>query len=277
MFSRLAGAMIRAMLVAALVAAPYVALSGTLIGTGDVVVFLALVAAVFTVVEYSAVAPSILEFRDAPPFNRLRFVALFAILAALVTLQHGETGASTMTRLVTVLGARASELIDFPFSPVRLAVLMLPPDATPDLVADVRNAAGVSYILSLGMLAAFWYCIRVTGWPAREGGFNIWINMPTFDPIAGGDIVARLKRDGHINLVLGFLLPFIIPVVVKLVAADSEMVSLTDPQVLIWTMTAWAYLPAILLMRGMALLRIARMVEAQRARNQATDRALQPA
>jgi hypothetical protein len=277
MFSRLAGAIIRAMLVTGLVAAPYVALSGTVTGTGDVVVFLALAAAVFTVVEYGAVAPSILEFRDAPPFNRLRFVALFAILATLVTLQHDETGASTLTRLVTVLGARASELIDFPFSPVRLAVLMLPPDATPDLVTDVRNAAGVSYILSLGMLAAFWYCIRVTGWPAREGGFNIWINMPTFDPMAGGDIVVRLKRDGHVNLVLGFLLPFIIPVVVKLVASDSEMVSLTDPQVLIWTMTAWAYLPAILLMRGMALLRIARMVEAQRARNQATDRAFQPA
>ena len=277
MFSRLAGAMIRAMLVAALVAAPYVALSGTVTGTDDVVMFLAVVAAVFTVVEYTAAAPSILEFRDAPPFNRLRFVALFAILAALVTLQHSEPGASTLTRLVTVLGARASELIDFPFSPVRLAVLMLPPDATPVLVADVRNAAGVSYILSLGMLAAFWYCIRFADWPAREGGFNIWINMPTFDPMAGGDVVARLKRDGHVNLVLGFLLPFFIPVVVKLVAADSELVSLTDPLVLIWTMTAWAYLPAILLMRGMALLRIARMVEAQRARNQAADQVLQPA
>ena len=101
--------------------------------------------------------------------------------------------------------------------------------------------------------------------------------MPTFDPMAGGDVVARLKRDGHVNLVLGFLLPFFIPVVVKLVAADSELVSLTEPQVLIWTMTAWAYLPAILLMRGMALLRIARMVEAQRARNQAADQVLQPA
>ena len=269
--------MARAVLVATLIATPYLLHPADSSDVTDVVVFLALAAAAFTLLEYTAVAPSILEFRDAPPFNRIRFVALFSIVAALVTLHSAGNEASTLSRLVSVLGVRASELIEFPFSPVRLAVLMLPPAASPDLVADVRNAAGVSYLLSLLMLLSFWLCIRLTGWPVRAGGFNIWVNMPTFDPMAGGDIVGRLKRDAQLNVVLGFTLPFLIPLLVKYAMADSEMVSLTDPHVLIWTMTAWAYLPAILLMRGLALLRIARMVEAQRARNLDTDRALQPA
>jgi hypothetical protein len=135
----------------------------------------------------------------------------------------------------------------------------------------------MSYLMSLLMLATFWLTVRLGGWPAREGGFNIWVNMPTFDPMAGGDIVERLQRDAQFNLVLGFLLPFIIPAVVKLASDTFDPVSLTDPHTLIWTMSAWAFLPASLLMRGIALLRVARMIAAQRARALGGDKGLQPA
>jgi hypothetical protein len=160
---------------------------------------------------------------------------------------------------------------------VRLVVLMLPADASPALVADVRVAAGVSYVLSLLMLVAFWLQIRLGGWPAQQGGFNIWVNMPTFDPLSGGDIVDRLQRDAQFNLILGFLLPFMIPAVVKFAADTLNPVSLADPYTLIWTMSAWAFLPASLLMRGLALTRVSRMIAAQRARALGADKGLQPA
>ena len=277
MFSRLTWATVRAVLVAALVAMPFLVLPVETAGMTQVVVFCALVAAAFTFVEYAATAPSLLEFRAAPPVNRLRFVALLAILAALVALQQGEAEGSTLSRLVAALGIRASEAIDLPFTPVRLVVLMLPADTAPGLVADLRHAAGVSYLLSLLMVAAFWLCIRITGWPARAGGFNIWINMPTFDPMAGRDLAARLRRDAQVNLVLGFLLPFLVPFLVRFAWAGAGPAVVTDPHILIWTMTAWAFFPATLLLRGLALARIARLVAAQRARAADPGRALQPA
>jgi hypothetical protein len=264
-------------MVATLVATPYLffpAVSGDVV---NVVVFLALVVTVFVTVEYTAKAPSILEFRDAPPFNRLRFLTLFAIFVTLAALLHEGPQASTLSQLVAALGARAGELMDFPGSPIMLAEHMLPPDAPAELAAEVRIAAGVSGLFSLIMLAVFWVCIRFGSWPAREGGFNIWINMPTFDPMAGGDVVTRLRRDAVLNVLLGLILPLLIPPAVHYAAAGGQVNGLSEPRFLIWTMTAWAFLPAMLIMRGMAILRVARMIEAQRARAAVPDKALQPA
>lgn len=277
MISRLAGAIARAFLVASLVAAPYILLPVADDGISDVIVFLALAAAAFVLLEYTAVAPSIMEFRDAPPFNRLRFFALFATILTLVLLRQAAQDGSTLSRLVAALAEHATGLLDFPFSPVRLAVLMVPAGSPPALIADVRVAAGTSYIMSIAMLGIFWLCIRFAAWPAREGGFNIWVNLPTFDPMAGGDIAARLRRDAQVNAILGFLLPFILPVAIRMVAAERELVSLADPHNLIWTMTAWAFLPAMLVMRGLALWRVSRMIEAQRARAVGADKGLLPA
>jgi len=276
MLSRLTGATLRALLMAALIATPFLLLPAQTSDATQIVAFLALVAAAFTFAEYKAAAPSLVEFRDAPPFNRLRFLALFSIVIALAMIQRGDVAPTTLTRLIEALGAALGRLIDFPYSPVRLVVLMLPADASPALVSEVRIAAGVSYSLSLLMLATFWLTMRIGGWPARDGGFNIWVNMPTFDPHSGGDIVDRLQRDAQFNLILGFLLPFIIPAVVKLASDTFDPVSLADPHTLIWTMTAWAFLPASLLMRGLALLRVARMIELQRARAHG-PKSLQPA
>ncbi len=276
MLSRLTGATVRALLMAALIATPFLLLPANTSDVTQIVAFLALVAAAFTFAEYKAAAPSLVEFRDAPPFNRLRFLALFSIVLALAMIQRGDVAPTTLTRLIEALGAALGRLIDFPYSPVRLVVLMLPADASPALVTEVRIAAGVSYVLSLLMLATFWLTMRIGGWPARDGGFNIWVNMPTFDPHSAGDIVGRLQRDAQFNLILGFLLPFIIPAVVKLASDTFDPVSLADPHTLIWTMTAWAFLPASLLMRGLALLRVARMIAAQRARAHG-PKGLQPA
>ena len=74
------------------------------------------------------------------------------------------------------------------------------------------------------------------GWPARLARFNVWVNLPTFDPTAGGDVVARLERDARFNIALGFLLPFLIPAVVKAAPRPSSPSRWTSPQTLIWTM-----------------------------------------
>lgn len=264
--SRLPGALARAALVVLMIVTPTAMLP--VVGADDVqvVVLVAFFAAIFTLVEYSAKSPSLVEFRSAPPFNRLRFGALFLTVLALSVVFRDPEQASTLTRLFQLVGNRIGASIDFPYSPVRLMILAMPDGMTTLELSRLRTAAGLSYLISLCSLAAFVMLLRWRGWPHRAGVFNVWINLPTIDPTVGGDVVARLNRDSQINLILGFLLPFVVPAVLKLTALFIDPFTLSEPQTLIWTVAAWAFLPASLLMRGIALNRVAQMIHVQRKR-----------
>ena len=272
--SRIAGAVLRAVLMVVLISTPSMLLPGTHSDTTQIVALVAIAAAVFTFVEYNSAYPSLVEFRDAPPFNRIRFIALFICVISLSLIARGGADASTLSRFIEAVGQNLSETIDFPYSPVRLMVLMLPQDADIELISSVRTAAGVSYLVSVVSLAVFVVLMRVNHWPSSKSGFNVWVNMPTFDPTAGGDVVERLQRDSQINLILGFLLPFIIPAAVKLASDVIDPISLSEPHTLIWTVTAWAFLPASLIMRGIAMGRVAQLIEDKRRRT-VSDQSLQ--
>jgi hypothetical protein len=154
--------------------------------------------------------------------------------------------------------------MDFPYSPVRLATMMMGANATEAQVGAVRTAAGMSYLISLISLAIFVMQLRLGQWPRRDRPFNVWVNLPTFNPTSGGDVVARLTRDSRVNIALGVMLPFLIPPVVELASVGFQTLQLTSPQTLIWTMTAWSFLPASLLMRGIAMGRVADMISERR-------------
>lgn len=265
------GAATRGFLVALVIAIPALMLPEVASDSTQITVLVALLAAFLTFVEYNSSAPSIVEFRDAAPFNRLRFVALFATVFLLTMIYKGKVEPTGLTEALTSIGTIVGNAIDFPYSPVRLTVLMLPEDASLETVRSVRTAAGISYLSSLIAMTAFIIMVRVFGWPARKGAFNVWVNLPLFDPTAGGDVLARLQRDARINVAFGFLLPFIIPAMVKVASSVLNPVSLDNPQTLIWTMSAWAFLPASMIMRGIAMHRIAEMIEEQRRRVYASE------
>ncbi|WP_299164833.1 hypothetical protein [uncultured Tateyamaria sp.] len=256
----------RGFLVALMIATPALVVPGVTIDSSQATVLIALLAAFLTFVEYNSSSPSIVEFRDAAPFNRLRFVALFLTVFVLSVICKGKTDPTLLTGALSSIGTIIGNSIDFPFSPVRLVVLMLPADAEAEIVDSVRIAAGLAYLVSLTAMAAFLFLVRVLGWPSRSGAFNVWVNLPLFDPTAGGDVLHRLNRDARINIALGFLLPFLIPAVVKMAADLLNPITLENPQTLIWTMSAWAFLPASMIMRGIAMQRIAEMIRDQRKR-----------
>lgn len=273
MFARFAGAAFRAVLVAVVLAIPSLLLTASVAGGPEIVTLLALVAGLLTFAEYNSNYPSIVEFRDAPPLNRMRFAALTAMVLSLTLIAKHAVEPTNLTALFAGLGRLIGGLADFPYSPVRLAVLMLPASAAPELLDAVRIAAGVTYVIALAAVVTFVFAVRVLGWPVGNGSFNVWINLPLFDPTAGGDVVHRLQRDGQINVVIGVLLPFAIPALVKLGADLVQPGVLSDPQTLIWAMTAWAFLPASMVMRGVAMLRIAALIEDKRRRSYAATEA----
>ncbi|MFT5785169.1 MAG: hypothetical protein ACI9KK_000514 [Ascidiaceihabitans sp.] len=269
MIERIVGAAARGVLVALLLATPALLLPNIAADSSQVVLLMAMLAGFLTFAEYNAKSPSIVEFRDAAPFNRLRFIALFASIFLLSLITKGKTDPTAVTNALTSIGLIIGNAIDFPFSPVRLVVLMLPDTADADVVSAVRISAGLSYLISLIAMTAFLILVRILNWPSRKGAFNVWINLPLFDPTAGGDVLLRLRRDARFNIALGFLLPFFIPAVVKMAADLIEPITLENPQTLIWTMSAWAFLPASMIMRGIAMGKIADMIEEKRRRTYA--------
>jgi hypothetical protein len=268
--SRLAYAVLRAVLVVILVALPSLLIPGVSPDTAQIVALVALFGAILTVVEYTADYPGLIEFRDAPPFNRIRFASIFAIVLILSIILRGEFSQSSLSTFMQAVGALIGYVIDFPYSPVRLVVLMLPADTDAAQIERVRTAAGMGYLLSLVTLGVFLIVLRLQNWPLGNGSFNVWINLPTFDPTAGGDVVERLERDARFNIALGFLLPFLMPAAVKAAGTAFGAISLENPQTLIWTVTAWAFLPTSLFMRGIAMSRVASMIDEKRRKARAS-------
>ncbi len=262
---------------ALLVLTPALYLPSSTSNATEIVVFLAILAFVLTFAEYNSTFPSFIEFRDAPPLNRLRFVGLMSMVTFLTLICKHIYAPSHVTALFNGMGLLVANVVDFPYSPVRLVVLMLSSDASLELINLVRMTAGVAYVAALVTIASFAYALRIKGWPTANGAFNVWVNLPLFDPTTGGDVVARLQRDGRINITLGVLLPFLIPALIKLASDFVTPISLNNPQTLIWTMCAWAFLPASLIMRGMAMMRIATLIEAKRRRAYSTTETAQTA
>ncbi|WP_058248138.1 hypothetical protein [Tropicibacter naphthalenivorans] len=266
MIKRMVAAAARAILVALLIALPALILPGVRHDAAQMVALLALVASVLTFVEYFAEYPSLIEFRNAPPFNRMRFIALFLTVLLLTLISRGQVAPTGLSQWLTYAGLHVGQAMDFPFSPVRLMVLLAPEGLDEPHMQMIRTHAGLAYLISLASLLCFVALVRLLDWPIRKGAFNFWVNLPLFDPTAGGDVLRRLKRDSHVNVALGFLLPFLIPAVLKAASVYGTPVDLTDPQSLIWMMSAWAFLPASLIMRGVALMRIADLIEEKRRR-----------
>ena len=269
MVSQLTGALARAVLIMVMVATPSMLLLDVTADTKQMVALVALFLGLLTFVEYNSTYPSLVEFRDAPPFNRIRFLMLFATVFFLAIIERGKIMPSGMTEVATSVGTLIGVSMDFPYSPVRLATLMIADGASPQQISCVRTAAGMAYLISLVSLAIFVVALKVGHWPWRGRPFNVWVNLPTFDPTAGSDVVLRLQRDARVNIALGFLLPFLTPAVVMISSSGFEPLALTSSQTLIWTMTAWAFLPASLFMRGIAMGRVAEMIQERRNANRA--------
>lgn len=264
MISQIIGAIARAIFVILLIATPALLLPNVSRDTTQIVTLVALFAAAFTLFEYATAYPSLTEFRYAPPFNRMRFVALFSIVFLLSIVFRGDSDTSALAGLVRAIGALVGQMIDVPFTPWRMLTNSLSGSLAPQDLAMLRSAVGISYVISLVMIVVFIVVMRVSNWPVTQGTFNFWINLPLFDPTTGGDVVTRLNWDARVNFGFALVLPFIVPGLAKLGIGMFDPERFLTPQPLVWIFALWAFLPASLVMRGIALKRVAQMISDQR-------------
>jgi hypothetical protein len=273
--TRMANAALRGLLAAVLVCTPSLLLPTVSSDTAQVVSLLGLAAAILVALEYASRYPSLVEFRDAPPFNRIRFLGLFVTVFLLSLLARGQTEATGLTLFVMAIGHLAGVLIDFPGSPVRLLLGALPETVSVAQILLLRAAMGLAFFAALISFVVFYLVLKLADWPRSMGAFNVWINLPTFDPTTSGDVVQRLRRDARLNGALGFLLPFVIPVVAYGGGAVFGPMAPQPGQTMIWLVAAWAFLPLSLFMRGIAMARVADMIAEMRRRSTAEPHAAQ--
>ena len=267
MWTRIIRAGVRAILVAVVILLPSLLVPGLSQATSPILMLVALACALLTFVEYASVYPGLIEFCQAPPFNRIRYLALLATLYILSVLVRGQSEPTEMSAFFEVIGTRIGHMLDFPFSPVRLVLRSLPQGAPAEAVNLIRAGAGMAYLIAMLAIVVFYIILKLQNWPPRTGAFNVWINLPTFDPTAGGDVVDRLRRDAVVNVSLGFLLPFLIPAVGQAATSLFGSAVLAGAQKMIWMVTLWAFLPLNLLMRGVAMSRVAEMILEMRHRS----------
>ena len=264
--SHVAQYILRGVCIALLVLCPALLLPEISQDVAQGITLLALLAAVVVMTEYSAAYPGLIEFRDAKPYNRLRFSILAVVVLAITLLQRDlllTPGADTFF----VSGAIGlGHILDFPFSPVRLLVLSLPQGLAPEHMAIVAAAAALAYIMSLIGLTVFLVAMFLGYWPRSDIAFNVWVNLPNFDPTKGVDVVQRLERDAQVNVLLGIILPFSLPVLLHISTLLVQPMTLETPLALVWGVSLWAFIPINLIMRGVAMYRIAQLVRAQRRR-----------
>lgn len=266
MVAQLFSALLRAFFVAVLVALPSLMLTPSAQDASQVVILIAFIAGLLVFVEYNAHSPSILEFRFAAPYNRIKFTCIAVSVLSLSVIARGGSDPGSIAVLLADIGGMARSALDFPYSPVRSVMLLVPPQTPPGLANFVGIAAGVCYAVALIMLLIFVLIVRILGWPVRRGAFNVWMNLPLFDPTGGADVVQKLNKEAVINISLGILLPFFLPVLVSVLAGVLESGRMLDPKTLIWIICAWAFIPASLVMRGVAMLRVAELIIAKRRR-----------
>ncbi len=267
MLTQLVGAVARALIVVVVIATPSLLVPGTSPEGAQVVTLVALALGLFVGMEYAATYPGLVEFRDAPPFNRVRILSLFAMLFLLSLVANTEPGeGSSLSLVVSAFGILAAGALDFPFSPVQMIEAHLPVGIDPFILGRIKGMTGIATVVMLASILVFALLLRLKQWPYKGSSFNVWINLPTFDPTTGGDVVKRLRRDALVNIIFGVFAPFVLPVVAVVAANHIEIAILSSPHAQVWGITLWMFIPLSLLMRGLAMGRIADMIGHRRAR-----------
>lgn len=271
------GAAIRAFIVIVVIYFPTMLLPSASSDAKQIATLFAALAGSFTFAEYYSTYPSIVAFRDAPPFNRYRIFSFALLLYVTGKLIATFSINSTLGGALLSMAIIADSAMGFAYSPSTLIASALPAGTSSEVISFVRYTA--SFVLLLTLLLALFYAaiVRILDWPYRIGAFNVWVNLPLFDPTSGDDVLRRLRIIALSNVAMAILLPFAMPGAFYFLRGFSEPTWMTHQHALTWVIAIWAFLPLSLIMRGIALARIIEMISEKRRRTYAQMQSVQAA
>lgn len=256
MFFRLAGATVRAVCVAILVMLPAFLLSGTTQSTVEFTRILATIAAVFVIYEYGFLSPSVIEFRYAAPYNRIRITLLLVLVMVPSYLISSTLDGREINSLLPLVGGSALAVVDFAYSPITIvANTVSGNDAA--LRETVAQAIALNILITLSCVLAFCAAVFANVWRFGGENFNMWLNMPTYKSYDASNLQERLINSAFASFLVACLIPLFGPTL-----ADVTMVWFSEdgelaPITMVWLIALWTYLPATYLMRAAALLKVA--------------------
>ena len=262
--SRILGAFFRALLVAVVIAAPSYLVPDANRSTQEISLIIGGLIAVFVLFEYAAPQPGLIDFRYAPPYNRARFAVFTAVLLLVTFYTRALANADPFSADLLAFTDRLVRMADFSLSPVAMAASSLAPDGPGELQQTIRGAAALATASAGAGALLFIVVLWLFGWPTQRTKFNLWANLPSLDPNSNRPVERRLARSGWLSLIAGLAFPFVA------LAAASGARDMIDPNVfsrslpLIWTSVLWATGSALLVLRGAAILKIARLVSKAR-------------
>jgi len=264
MIGWVAGSALRALLVMLVFIAPFLS-SPVAEPAGSVVYYvLAVCIGAFVGLEYLHKYPSLVEFRYAPPYNRLRFIWFAFVVAISVLLLQNPPELGAITAFIRPVGTILGHLLDFPYSPVD-AILSTAPLGTSSQTLDaIRASVGVGLTGALLSSAYFLLMVKVSEWPKNSGQFNVWTNLPLIDPVSGENIVDTIQRKAKVNIMIGILAPYGISVILIVLRSLGIELLAAGTQVIVWMMVAYSFVPLHAVMRGIALWRIAQLIDEKR-------------
>lgn len=251
------GALVRALILGVIIISPAYILPDIPNVVRELSLIIGGIIAAFALFEYASKSPGFVDFRFAPPYNRFRV----AILAALAI------GTSLICRASISGNTDILDLVDWtiPFtnaenSPIDFALTKIAEFDTSSSTELLTQVFSGAFIIGLCLAAIMSLLLWVFKWPFGRAEFNLWTNLPTFTPAEVGLTGRRLRRDGWFNIILSFGLPYAIPFAFPILQLRLGPDLFGNMHSLVWVVTIWAFLPALLFIRGISLIKISRIL-----------------
>jgi len=258
---RLLGAIFRALWVVVVAAIPSLLLPSASQGAVEFALIIGAIIGMFTFFEYGSTTPGFVDFRYAPPYNRFRaFTIAMQVVTITLVCRAVELGLSGS--LLIDWAQQAVQVLDFKYSPVSMAIDNILSDSRFSDTTAVLLVYSIttSFVVGVGMTLVFSLILWIFGWPRDRENFNLWANLPTFQPSDGTSIPKRLRRDAYFNIVLGIALIYALPFIPTYGFDWLTVDIFENNQAMVWAATLWVFIATSLIARASAMLKIARIL-----------------
>ncbi len=258
---RLFGAILRALWVVVVAAIPSLLLPSASQGALEFALIIGAIVGMFTFFEYGSTAPGFVDFRYAPPYNRFRAFTI-AMQVVMITLVCRAVELGLSDSALVDWAQQAVQILDFKYSPVSMAIDNILTDSHFSDTSAILLVYSVttSFVVGVGMTLALSLLLWLFAWPRDRENFNLWANLPTFQPSDDVAIHKRLRRDAYFNIVLGVALIYALPFIPKYGFDWFTVDIFENNQVMLWATTLWVFISTSLFARALAMLKIAQIL-----------------